>query len=39
MIAGVGHLRFGFWMGGHLTDLKIWLFARSEEGKKYKKYM
>jgi hypothetical protein len=24
---------------GHLTDLKIWLFARSEEGKKYKKYM
>ena len=24
-------------MGGHLTDLKIWLFARSEESKKYKK--
>jgi predicted type IV restriction endonuclease len=22
-----------------ITDLKIWLFARSEEGKKYKKYM
>jgi hypothetical protein len=23
----------GAWcMGGHLTDLKIWLFARSEEG-------
>jgi hypothetical protein len=25
-------------VGGHLTDLKIWLFAGSEEGKKYKKY-
>jgi hypothetical protein len=26
-------------MGGHLTDLKIWLFARSEEEKniKYKR--
>jgi hypothetical protein len=24
-------------MGGHLTDLKIWLFARSEEGKNIKK--
>jgi hypothetical protein len=23
-------------VGGHLTDLKIWLFARSEEGKKSK---
>jgi hypothetical protein len=23
-------------MGGHLTDLKIWLFARSEEGKNIK---
>ena len=23
------------WVG--ITDLKIWLFARSEEGKKYKK--
>jgi predicted type IV restriction endonuclease len=22
-----------------ITDLKIWLFARSEEGKKIKKYM
>jgi hypothetical protein len=37
MIAGMGHC--AFWVGGHLTDLKIWLFARSEEGKKYKKYM
>jgi hypothetical protein len=23
-------------MGGHLTDLKIWLFARSEEGENIK---
>jgi hypothetical protein len=23
-------------MGGHLTDLKIWLFARSEDGKTIK---
>jgi hypothetical protein len=23
-------------MGGHLTDLKIWLFARSEDGKNIK---
>jgi hypothetical protein len=23
-------------MGGHLTDLKIWLFARSEEGENRK---
>jgi hypothetical protein len=23
-------------VGGHLTDLKIWLFARSEEGKNIK---
>jgi hypothetical protein len=37
MIAGVGYRAwFG---GGHLTDLKIWRFAWSEEGKKYKKYL
>jgi hypothetical protein len=23
-------------MGGHLTDLKIWLFARNEEGENIK---
>ena len=28
----------GAWcVGIHLTDLKMWLFARSEEGKKYLK--
>jgi hypothetical protein len=27
----------GAWcMGGHLTDLKIWLFSRSEEGENIK---
>jgi hypothetical protein len=26
----------GSLMGGHLTDLKIWLFARSEEGENIK---
>ena len=24
-------------VGGYLTDLKIWLFSRSEEGTKYEK--
>jgi hypothetical protein len=33
MIAGVGHCVS---VGGHLTDLKIWLFAGSEEGKNIK---
>jgi hypothetical protein len=36
MIAGVGHFAC---MGGHLTDLKIWLFASSEEGKNILKNM
>jgi hypothetical protein len=26
-------------MGGHLTDLKIWLFARSGEGETVKKHV
>jgi hypothetical protein len=26
-------------MGGHLTDLKTWLFARSEGGKNIKKHV
>jgi hypothetical protein len=26
-------------MDGHLTDLKIWLFARSEERENLKKYV
>ena len=34
MIAGVGTVRGS--VGGHLTDLKIWLFARSEEAKNIK---
>jgi hypothetical protein len=31
-IAGAVH----YCMGGHFTDLKIWLFARSEEGENIK---
>jgi hypothetical protein len=42
MIAGVGYLAwFGHMgsVGGHLTDIKIWLFARIEEANNIKKYM
>jgi hypothetical protein len=37
MIAGVGYRAwFGGWSSQNMADLKIWLFARSEEAKNIK---